>query len=222
MGTRRDSGRGAVNAVPSFCVKTASKGLESRENMRRFTINQALRAQALLGAALLCLLLPTARAGAQAQKDPLDPDEVEQVRSVADQPPERVKLYMKFIEQRTTAIKQMSSDPHVQNKPAKLRNLMEEFTRLADELQDNLDGYEDSHSDVRKALKDLVAASAKWPDVLNIPPPDRSYDFSRETALEAARSANEEATSILDDQTKYFADHKKDKKSDDQPPPKER
>lgn len=165
-------------------------------------------------AALTGVLLSATHAGAQAQKDPLNDEEVDQIREVADQPMERVKLYMKFIEQRISAIKQMSSDPHVQEKPAKLRSLMEEFTRLADELQDNLDNYEDTHSDIRKSLKELSAASARWPEVLNTPPADRSYDFSRKTALEAAQSANEQATKLLDEQTKYFADKKK-KKSDE-------
>lgn len=147
----------------------------------------------------------------QTKKDPLNDEEIDQIREFADRPVERVKLYMKFIEQRTSAIKQMSSDPKVQNRPSKLRNLMEEFTRLADELQDNLDGYADNNNDIRKALKDLVPASAKWPDVLNLPPADPSYDFSRKTALEAANSTAEQAHKLQEEQEKYFATHKPDK-----------
>ena len=169
-------------------------------------------------AALAGVVLAGVHAGAQSQKDPLTEDEVDQIREYADRPPDRVKLYMKFIEQRITAIKQMTGDPLVQNKPAKLRALMEEFTRLADELQDNLDNYEDTHEDVRKPLKDLIANSGKWPDTLNLPPPGRSYDFSRKTALEAAHSANEQATKLLDDLTKYFAEQKKKAKEDKGPP----
>ncbi|HEY0796184.1 MAG TPA: hypothetical protein VGD64_10425 [Acidisarcina sp.] len=170
-------------------------------------------------AALLAVSMPTTGLLAQSHRDPLNEDEVDQIREFADRPAERVKLYMKFIQQRIDAVRQMSTDPNVQNKPAKLRNLMEEFTRLADELQDNLDNYEDTHSDVRKPLKDLIAASEKWPEVLRTPPPDRSYDFSRKTALEAAESANQQATKLLEDQTKYFAEHKKGRR-DDPPPPK--
>lgn len=171
-------------------------------------------------AALVALALPASHLFAQAQRDPLNEDEVEQIREFADRPAERVKLYMKFIEQRIDAIRQMSSDSHVQNKPAKLRSLMEEFTRLADELQDNLDNYEDTHGDVRKPLKELIPSSEKWPDVLKIPPPDRSYDFSRKTALEAAQSAHQQATKLMADQTKYFAEHKKDHKEDEPQPKK--
>jgi hypothetical protein len=171
-------------------------------------------------AALFAVFLTAWPLFAQSQRDPLNEDEVDQIREVADRPAERVKLYMKFIEQRIDAIRQMTSDANVQNKPAKLRSLMEEFTRLADELQDNLDNYEDTHGDVRKPLKELISASVKWGDVLKSPPPDRSYDFSRKTALEAANSATEQATKLLTDQTRYFAEHKKGRK-DDSPPPKD-
>jgi hypothetical protein len=147
----------------------------------------------------------------QTKRDPLNDQEIDQIREVADRPPERVKLYLKFIEQRTAAIKQMASDPKVQNRAGKLRNLMEEFTRLSDELQDNLDGYSENHSDIRKALKDLVPASSKWTEILNLPPPDPSYDFSRKTPIEAATSTADQAKQLQDDQEKYFATHKPEK-----------
>ena len=154
---------------------------------------------------------------AQSQRDPLNNTEVDQVREVADQPVERAKLYMKFVEQRTNAIKEMAGDTKIQNKSMKLRNLMEEFTRLVDELQDNLDSYDDTHSDVRKALKELVPASVKWVTILNKPEPDQTYDFSRKTALDAAQSLSDQAKKLQIDQDKWFAEHKKDKDSIEQP-----
>jgi hypothetical protein len=151
---------------------------------------------------------------AQTHNDPLNDTEVDQVREVADQPVERVKLYMKFIAQRADAIREMVGDTKIQNQPAKLHDLMEEYTRLVDELQDNLDSYDQTHSDVRKALKELVPASQKWLEVLNKPPPDQSYDFSRKTALEAGQSLVEQAKKLRTDQDKWFAEHKKDKNSE--------
>lgn len=165
----------------------------------------------VLAFALSGSLFAPLSASAQATKDPLNDEEIDQIREVADRPAERVKLYLKFIEQRISALKQMGSDRKVQDRPAKLRNLMEEFTRLSDELQDNLDGYDENHADVRKALKDLVPASAKWPDVLNSLPADPSYDFARKTALEAAMSTSDEAKKLQESEEKYFATHKPDK-----------
>jgi hypothetical protein len=154
---------------------------------------------------------PACNASCQTNKDPLNETEVDQVREVADQPVERVKLYMKFIAQRTDAIQEMVGDTKIQDKPAKIHNLMDEYTRLVDELQDNLDGYDETHSDVRKALKELVPASEKWLAILAKPASDRSYDFSRKTALEAGQSLAEQAKKLQADQIKWFAEHKAEK-----------
>jgi len=156
---------------------------------------------------------------AQAKGDPLSDAEIDQVREVADQPVERVKLYMKFIEQRTDAIQEMVGDTRIQNKPPKLHNLLDEYTRLVDELQDNIDSYDETHSDIRKALKELVPASDKWLAIVNKPPPDPSYDFSRKTAIEAGTSLAEQAKKLQADQIKWFAEHKKDKNPDTSTPP---
>jgi hypothetical protein len=169
--------------------------------------------------AILLLVLCPFAARSQDKGDPLNDAEVDQVRETGDDPIERVKLYMKFIEQRTAAINEMARDPKVQYNPTKLHNLFEEYTRLVDELQDNLDSYDETHSDVRKALKELVPASEKWLVVLNKPPADQSYDFSRKTALEAGQSLVTQTKKLQADQIKWFAEHKKDKDSDSPPPP---
>lgn len=141
-------------------------------------------------------------------KDPLNDNEVDQLRELRDQPVQRIKLYQKFIEERIATIKQIGPNPKAEDRKAELRAKLEEFTRLSDELQDNLDTFDDAHADIRKALKDLVPASAKWPDVLKQAAPDPSYDFSRETALDAAQSASDQAKQLLESQQKYFAEHK--------------
>jgi len=161
----------------------------------------------ILGAAvILPSFAPHARA--QAQKDPLNEEEVDQVREFGDRPNERLKLFAKFIEQRVTAIKQLSTEKTAENRSAELRAKIEEFTRLVDELQDNLDTYDGQHADIRKALKDLNSASDKWEAALNQPPPDPNYDFARKTAVEAAQSVSDELKDLQKTQAKYFAEHK--------------
>lgn len=145
---------------------------------------------------------------AQQDRDPLTYDEIEQIRENAVHPADRVKLYMKFIDQRVDDIKQISKDPQLLHRKEQLRGKFDEFTRLCDELQDNLDTYDSAHADIRKALKDLVEDSAKWPDVLNLAGTDSSYDFSRKTALAAAQSASDEAKQMQTEQDKYFDEHK--------------
>jgi hypothetical protein len=145
---------------------------------------------------------------AQKDRDPLNDNEVDQIRELRDQPVQRIKLYLKFIEERIATIKQLGPNPKAEDRKAELRAKLEEFTRLSDELQDNLDTFDDAHADIRKALKDLVPASAKWPDVLKQAAPDPAYDFSRETALDAAQSTIDQAKELMDSQQKYFAEHK--------------
>jgi hypothetical protein len=165
----------------------------------------------ILPATFLALLLSpfcSPALHAQKDKDPLNDNEVDQIREVRDQPVQRIKLYQKFIEERIATIKQIGPNPKAEDRKAELRAKLDEFTRLSDELQDNLDTFDDAHADIRKALKDLVPASAKWPDVLKQAAPDQTYDFSRETALDAAQSTSDQAKQLLESQQKYFAEHK--------------
>jgi hypothetical protein len=145
---------------------------------------------------------------AQRTHDPLTAKEEEQVRELSDQPDERVKLYIKFIEARTDAIHQTVRRPSNQHPGADIHNYMEEFTRLVDELADNFDAYEQQHVDIRKSLKFFQEHSAKWPVILNEPPSSPEYDFARRTALEALDSARKTATDLLKEQEQYFAKHK--------------
>lgn len=159
---------------------------------------------------VMLLVTPQLLCG-QSRKDPLKEDEIDQIREFADQPPERIKLYSKFIEQRTSGIKELTENRRVADRNIKLRNLLEEFTRLVDELQDNLDEYDRQHADLRKPLKDLVEASVKWMVIINASPDDSSYDLSRKTAIEAAKSVNDSAKEILAAEEQYFLTHKPDK-----------
>jgi hypothetical protein len=167
-----------------------------------------MRRLVLILSALLFLSLTAPQSWAQAQKDPLNDEEIDQVRELGDQPNQRIKLFAKFIEQRITAIKQLSTDKSIENRPALLRAKIEEFTRLVDELQDNLDTYDGQHADVRKALKELVPQTDKWEPTLRQPPSDPNYEFARKTAIEAAQSISDQAKTLQKDQEKYFTEHK--------------
>lgn len=167
------------------------------------TLASRILAVILLASPLLCTTLH-----AQRNKDPLNDAESDQIADARDQPNERIKLYQKFIQQRIDAIKQLGPNPSADDLKAQLRAKYEEFTHLCDELQDNLDTFDEAHADMRKALKDLVPAAAKWPDVLNQASADRTYDFSRKTALDCAQSTSDEAKQLYESQKKYFAEHK--------------
>lgn len=148
------------------------------------------------------------RLWAQDNQDPLTDDEVQAVRDNASHPNDRIKLYMKFIEERLTSIRELAGDPDAAHRKAQIRDKLEEFTHLCDELQDNLDTYDAAHADIRKALKELVSSTAKWPADLRAAGTDASYDFSLKTAEEAAQSATDEAKQLSAEQDEYFQLHK--------------
>ena len=178
-------------------------------------------ARALMTAGLL--FAPLLRA--QQPKDPLTESQTDQIREFGDRPNERIKLYLKFVDERIAAIRDLSVDSHENNRPTELRAKFEEFTRLTDELSDNMDSYTSAHADVRKALKAVTEASPGWPDVLRKPPVDPTYEFVRRTALDAAQSSMDEAKKELAEQIAYFAAHKdeagKNGKAPSAPDPKQ-
>lgn len=156
--------------------------------------------------------------GQEDKSDPLTPDEVQQIRDNAIHPDERIKLYMKFIDQRLDALRQLIADPGARDRNAQIHDKLDEFVHLCDEIQDNLDSYDSAHADIRKSLKQLVADSAKWPALLQSLPQNRAYDFAQKMALESAQSAQDEAKHLSVEQDVYFDIHKKQRHSNGSAP----
>lgn len=152
-------------------------------------------------------LLPSS-AHARQSKDPLTPEQEEQVRAVADQPDERVKLFVKFIDQRTDAVHHAVVRPSTQHPGVQIHDALGEFTSLVDELQDNLDEYDESHDDVRKSLKVLLEHAAKWQTALREPPESPAYEFSRKSAMDATDNLIQSASELQKSQEEYFSKHK--------------
>jgi hypothetical protein len=158
------------------------------------------------------MLLAAVPAFAQSKKDPLTDQQIEDVREAGDQPLQRIKLFVGYVDERAKGIHTINADPIAQNKGVRLHNLMEEFTRLSDELQDNMDNFDQQHADLRKVLKEIVDKTGEWGTILNEPKPSPQYDFSRKTAIDANQSAHETSVQMLADETKYFIDEKKKEK----------
>jgi hypothetical protein len=150
---------------------------------------------------------------AQSKKDPLTEQQIEDVREAGDQPLQRIKLFVGYVEERANAIHSLTTEAGAQNKTARMHNLLDEFTRLSDDLEDNMDNFNDQHADLRKVLKEIVDKSSQWGTVLNQPPPSNQYDFVRKSALEANQSVHDAAVQMVADQEKYFAEKKKEEKA---------
>jgi DNA-binding ferritin-like protein len=160
------------------------------------------------------MLLAMAALSAQSRKDPLTDQQIEAVREAGDQPPERIKLFIGYVDERAKEIHSLDTDRGAQNKTLRIHNLFDEFTQLSDELQDNMDNFDQQHADLRKALKEIVDKTGEWATALKEPPPSPQYDFMRKTALDSNQTAHEAAVQMLADETKYFAEKKKEEKEE--------
>ena len=153
-----------------------------------------------------------APAFAQSRKDPLTDQQVEAVREAGDQPLERVKLFVGFVDDRANEIHTVNADPIAQNKAARIHNLLDEFTRLSDDLQDNMDQYDEQHADLRKVLKEIITKTDEWAKILAEPKPSNQYDFVLKSAIDSNQTAHETAVKMLADEETYIAAQKKEEK----------
>lgn len=161
---------------------------------------------------LLLLILPVSLRAQRQQQDILTDKQVDDLRDAAQDPEARIKLYLGYIEDRATEIRRLSTDASASNKAARLHNLYDQFTQLADELADNMDDFDQQHGDMRKVLKLVMDKSTEWTAALNTPKDQDEYDFVRKSALDSCQDVHDDAAQILDEQTKYFAEQKKEAK----------
>jgi hypothetical protein len=153
---------------------------------------------------LLALTLPL---HAQHGESSLSEGEVEQLRESAYVANDRVLVFIKLLDTRNKAIQDLFAHPRKPGREQDTHDLLEQFTNIADELNDNLDDYGPHHRDIRKALPKLLDATERWASNMKQPPEDAAYDLSRKLALEAIRDIREEATRLVEDQKTWFAAH---------------
>jgi hypothetical protein len=157
-----------------------------------------------LALALASLILPL---HAQRDDSALSDGEVEQLRDSAYYPNDRVLVFIKLLDSRVKRIQEMYTGPRRPGREQDTHDLLEQFTSIADELDDNLDDYGPHHRDVRKALPKLIEATERWATAVKSPPDNETYNVSRKLALEAIRDIRESATQLVEDQKTWFAAH---------------
>jgi hypothetical protein len=175
----------------------------------RFYTKSRLRFLYVAGLLLIAAAVHLPRAGGQRDKDVLTDKQTEDLREHADQPVEKLKLYVGYIEQRMNEIHRFASDRSAPERITQIHSLYEEVSSLCDELDDNMDAYDHEQADLRKALTAIAEKSGQWSSVLNEPESQSGYDFARKDALEALYDLHEDAVDMLVAEGKYFATHKK-------------
>lgn len=127
------------------------------------------RSLVMIGLALL-LALPLLgpqgpggfRLSAERRRDPLNQEEINQLRDAMLDPSERLKLYVKFSRDRMVKLEQMRSDPKTQDRALKTHDMLEDFLALYGELDDNIEMYVQRKEDLRKPLKLVIEADTEF------------------------------------------------------------
>ena len=170
------------------------------------------------GIVLSLLLMFTFVSASQTRsRDPLTSLEVDQLREAAQNPPERLKLWMKFARARITAIDQLRGDPKLaQDRGQRIHDLLEDLTNIMDEIDDNFANYARDHEDIRKALKLIVEMDSEFQVKLRSikegPQANsaeaRDYEFALQNAMESVNGNADDARQTLDEQNQLAKDKK--------------
>ncbi len=164
--------------------------------------------------ALAMLLLSTA--WAQRRRDPLNPLEEDQLRDAAQDPAERLKLYIVFARSRLTSLEQMRADPKVTDRAQQTRDRLQNFLDVYDELNDNLDTFVERKADLRKPLKAVIEADTEFQAKLRAlkssvdanKDESKQYDFLLTNVLDAVDGGVQDHRQLLNEQEEA-AKHKK-------------
>ena len=159
---------------------------------------------------MAALALPAA---ASIHRDPLSEAETDQLREAADDPPLKLKLFLKFARQRLESAEALRTDPKAgPDRGQQIHDLLEDFGNLVDELSDNVDAYATRKEDLRKPLVEIVAATGDFAARLKdfktaaaaSPKESKAYTFALADAIDSVDSSLKNAEELLQEQKEQF------------------
>ncbi len=186
----------------------------------------------LLGCALVCVLCCALALPATAQfgRDPLTSTEVDALRESRQNPDVRLKLFVQYARARMDAIDHIHTDPRqAADRGPRMHDLLMDLGKIVEEMDDNVDMYAKDSFDIRKPLKEVVAADTDFQQKLTSMKESaksdpalgeelrKNYQFALDDTLEAIRGSLDSARETLNEQEEIAKDkNKKDqlKKAD--------
>lgn len=155
----------------------------------------------------VCLAAASNPCTSQRRQEPLTDREIEQVRENAIDPVKRLAVFQKILDERIDRIQALVGKKYEAGKIDDLHDWMQQVADIAGELEENLETYAHDHTDVRKALPKLSAATQRWKSVLNQPESNDRYDLIRKFALDSVDDVQKTANDLLAEQARYFKEH---------------
>jgi len=167
-----------------------------------------MRWQAAAGALLLAFL--AIRTGAQV-RDPLTPQEADQVRETAGKLDQRVPLLVQFAGERLRQFEQVrTAAPAPADRASRLYALLQQYAAILPELDDAVDDLGDSRDDkngphykvgkvLGKAVADLQQLQATLQQIQSSSSPAdlATYHFELQNCLDATRDSLQNAQGLL-------------------------
>lgn len=169
---------------------------------------------------LVTITLVALLGAGRVRRDPLTAAETDQLREAAIEPAKRLKLYIKFAGARMMAIDQLRTDPKLtSDRGQRIHDLLEDFGNIVDEIDDNVDTYNEHNEELRKPLKELIEADTNWQmklrtlkDAAVKPATEseaRDYSITLDMALDSVNDGVENARKTLQEQVAAKAEKKK-------------
>jgi hypothetical protein len=153
------------------------------------------------------------------QRDALTDKESDDLREVAQEPLKRLKLLIKFATERLDTVDRIKDEPKVGDRGSKLHDALGDFRQIVDELDDNIDDYQQKQSDIRKPLTEVVNAETsfesrlkafkEWSEDPKHTTEFKLYSFALQDAIESVSLSLGDAKKTLDEQNAAYAAAKK-------------
>jgi hypothetical protein len=173
---------------------------------------------------LLCCWGGVVASAQTREKDPLNEQEIDEMRDTADFPDKRLELMIKFARARITEVDHLRVDPtQGKERPQQIHDLLQDFVTLVDEIDDNIEMYAAHKTDMRKGLKLLIEADSEWQLKLRTlkeqSPPEELEQFSFVLAntMDAVKDSAASARETLQSQVALAKDKKLNKVYSERP-----
>ncbi len=148
---------------------------------------------------------------------------VAKIRDTAQIPEARLKLYIEFARARLEKVQQIHSDPKAADREQQIRDALQDFLDVYDELNTNVDTFADRGSDLRKALKPVIEADTDFGAKLRAfraslaknAQEARDDEFLIGSAIEGVDSGAKDHRDLLAEQEETFKHKKKQDHKED-------
>lgn len=157
------------------------------------------------------LLSPAATFAARAQRtgdDALSQRDVDRLRDAAFTPVDRLRVFVDILNERQRRIDDLLARRRTHTDfPGEMHDQLDQFGKIVDELNDNLDDYTRRHRDVRKALPKLVEATDRWSTTLRNTGENEAFQVVERIVRDDVKDTRELAVSLQAELDAYFKAH---------------